>query len=112
MPRIRFIPGLIASKLGEAAEVRLARGDTLPDVCRTVAISEPTSQLPSTSSNTRLPKMPRRSSLRRTWQLEQFYEADQGREGEPRRGGPSKLGSASKYIGHILDNAANKTINS
>ena len=112
MPRIRFIPGLIASKLGEAAEVRLARGDTLPDVCRTVAISEPTSQLPSTSSNTRLPKMPWQSALQRTWRLDQFCEADQGREGEPRRGGPSKLGSASKYIGHILDNAANKTINS
>ena len=41
MPRIRFTPEQIISKLREA-EVRLAQGVTLPDVCRGLAISEQT----------------------------------------------------------------------
>ncbi len=41
MPRIRFTPEQIISKLREA-EVRLAQGDSLPDVCRSLAISEQT----------------------------------------------------------------------
>lgn len=41
MPRIRFTPEQIISKLRQA-EVRLAQGDRLPDVCRVLAISEQT----------------------------------------------------------------------
>jgi putative transposase len=41
MPRMRFTLEQITGKLREA-EVRLAQGDTLPDVCRGLAISEQT----------------------------------------------------------------------
>jgi putative transposase len=41
MPRIRFTSEQIIGKL-RVAEVRLAQSDTLPDVCRGLAISEQT----------------------------------------------------------------------
>jgi transposase-like protein len=41
MPRKRFTPEQIFSKLREA-EIRLGQGQTLPDVCRSLAISEQT----------------------------------------------------------------------
>ncbi len=41
MPRKRFTAEQIISKLREA-EIRLGQGETLPDVCRTLTISEQT----------------------------------------------------------------------
>jgi putative transposase len=41
MPRISFTPEQIIDKLREA-EIRLAQGERLPDVCRGLAISEQT----------------------------------------------------------------------
>ena len=41
MPRKRFAPEQIINKLREA-EVRLAHGETVLEVCRTLAVSEQT----------------------------------------------------------------------
>ena len=41
MPRKRFAPEQIINKLREA-EVRLAQGETVSEVCRTLAVSEQT----------------------------------------------------------------------
>jgi putative transposase len=41
MPRKRFTSEQIISKLREA-EIRLGQGETLPDVCRALAVSEQT----------------------------------------------------------------------
>ncbi len=41
MPRKRFTSEQIISKLREA-EIRLGQGETLPDICRALAVSEQT----------------------------------------------------------------------